>query len=207
MFPANTDLGGISGAKGLQMKLCDLFKEIESTRFQSRYMLFSGFKLVRKALSRDSTVGSLINEVRLNPSYASAVGERIVKLYAKHVDDAGSTFDIAVAAYLFCLYRTSQDLARVLSGYILEMGKLWWSVDLALHVRRNMELFNEPSKRNFNISGYATSMEDVSWPPRVVQRPTYEAILVGINGEELCNISGQFSVRSPQKTRTRMLSV
>lgn len=188
------------------MELHDLFEEIESPDFRSRFMIFSGFKLVRNALSRDPTIASLINEVRLNPSYAFVVGERIAVLYAKHVDHAGSAFDVAVAAYLFCLYRTSQDYAKAMSEFILEMGKLWWAVDLALRIRKNMEMFSEASKRNFNYSGFAVAMEDISWSPPVVQRPKSEEILVGVNGEELCNISGQSFVRSPQKTKTLVLS-
>jgi len=189
------------------MELQNLFEEIESPEFRSKFMIFSGFKLVRNALSMDPIVSLLRNEVLLNRSYTLSVCERILALYTVHADDAGSTFDIAVAAYLFCLYRTNQEYAKVMSEYILEVGKLWWSVDLALHIRRNMELFAEPSKRNFNLSGFTPANEDVSWSPPVVQKPIYEEILVGVNGEELWNMSGQLSVNSPQKTETVMHSV
>lgn len=189
------------------MELHDLFNEIESDAFQSRFMIFSGFRLVRNALSRDPTVKLLINEIRLNPQYDLAIAERIFVLYSIYRNDVGAAFDIAAAAYLLSLYLTNQDYAKAVSEYILEMGKLWWSVDLSLRIRRNMELFAEPSKRKFTYSGYAAANEHITWSPPVVQKPTYEAILVGVNGEELWNMSGQLSVSSPQKTETLMHSV
>lgn len=184
------------------MELLDLFEEIESTNFQSQYMIYSGFKLVRNALSRDPTIVSLINEVRLNPSDALAIVERILALYSKHVDDAGATFDIAIAAYLLCLYRTKQDFAKEMSEFVLKMGKLWWSVDLALHISRNMELFADPGKRYFNYFRSATPIKYTTWSALVKPMRMNENILFVVNGEERWNTSGQLSVRSPQKTKT-----
>ena len=188
------------------MELHDFFEDLESPEFRSKFMIFSGFKLVRKALSRDPKIVSLINEVRLKPSYALAVAKRISALYAKHVDDAGSAFDIAVAAYLYCLYKTDQHFANRMSIYVLQKGKLWWSVDLALHIKKNMEMFADPRKWSFKFHGVPTPTAHTSWAPRVKPMRMKENVAFIVNGEKLCNISGRFSVRSPQLTQTQMLS-
>ena len=201
------DLRLNSGVKGLQMELHEYFREIESTKFQSKFMIFSGFKLVRNALSRDKVIVSLINEARLNPAYIDAIGKRILFLSKENKDKPGSTFDIAVAAYLSCLFETDQHFAKRMSEFVLEMGKLWWSVDLALHISRNMELFADPGKRYFNYIREATPIEYTNWTTRVEASRMKENVPFLVNGEELCNMSGRFSVRSPQKTKTQMLSV
>ena len=201
------DLRLNSGAKGLQMELREYFRQIESAEFQSSFMIFSGFKLVRKALSRDKAIVSLINEARLNPAYIDAIGKRILFLSRENKDNPGATFDIAVAAYLSCLFETDQHFAKRMSEFVLQMGKLWWSVDLALHISRNMELFVDPGKRYFNYIREATPIEYTNWTTRVEPSRVKENVPFIVNGEELCNISGRFSVRSPQKTKTQMLSV
>ena len=121
------------------MELYDFFQDIESPEFQSRFMIFSGFRLVRKALSRDKTISSLINVVRLNPSFIDNIGKRILFLFAENKHKPGAAYDIAVAAYLYCLYMTDQHFANRMSVYVLQQGKLWWSVDLALHIKKNVE--------------------------------------------------------------------
>ena len=189
------------------MKLHDLFSEIESTEFQSRYMLFSGFKLLRKAMSRDRNIADLINEVLLNPTYTDIVGKQVLSLFAKHKDEPGSAFDVAVAAYLYCLYRTDPLFAKKMSEYILKKGKLWWSVDLALHISRHMKPFANPFKNSISYFGDTTPVENGKWISSGEATQMGAAVPFTINGEELCNISGQFSVRSPQKTRTQVLSV
>jgi len=186
------------------MKLCDLFKEIESTRFQSRYMLFSGFKLVRKAMSRDQTIAELINEVRLNPSYIDNVGKRILFLCAEYKDKPGATFDIAVAAYLYCLYMTNQHFANRMSEYVLQTGKLWWSVDLALHIKKNMEMIADAVNWNFM---YPTPTEYIGKSLSLQPIRLDENVSYIVYGAEKCNISGQFSVKSPQKISSPVRSV
>lgn len=188
------------------MELHELFEDIESPEFRSRFMIFSGFRLVRKALSRDPKVLSLINEMRLQPSIAHVVAKRISLLYAKHIDDAGSAFDIAVAAYLYCLYKTDQHFASRMSVYVLKQGKLWWSVDLALHIKKNMEMFTDLSKWRFKFYGVPTPTANTSWGVHVQPMNMKENAAYMVYGDKLCNISGRFSVRSPQLTQTQMLS-
>ena len=116
-----------------------IFEEIESADFQARYMIFSGFKLMRKALAREETVRLLIDEIRLNPSWSGDVSKRIHYLSASQNGRAGAAIDVAVAAYLYCLYQTDQRLAKLMSEYVLRLGKLWWSVDLALQITKNID--------------------------------------------------------------------
>ncbi len=118
------------------MSLSNYFTEIESEDFQSRFMIYSGFKLVRKALAREKNVASLINEMRLNSACIDEIGKRILSLCAENKDEPGAAYDIAVAAYLYCLYVTDQHFASRMSDYVLQLGKLWWSVDIALHIKR-----------------------------------------------------------------------
>ena len=188
------------------MELLDFFKEIESTSFQSKYMIYSGFKLVRKAISRDKTVASLINEARLYPAYIDDIGKRILFLCAENTDRPGATFDIAVATYLYCLYNTDQHFAKRVSEYVLQMGKLWWSVDLALHIKKNMAMFTDPVKWNFRFYGEPTPTENASWGADVLPMQMKENVAIVVNGERLCDISGRFSVRSRQLTQTQMRS-
>ena len=189
------------------MELHDLFEEIESPDFRSRFMIFSGFKLVRKALSRDKVIASLINEVRLNPSYIDSIGKRILFLCAEHKDRPGATFDVAVAAYLYSLYTTDQYFAKRMSEYILQLGKLWWSVDLALHIKKNMELFADPAKWNFKFYGEPTPTKYTDWSPRCQPMRLNDKVPFRINGEKRWNISGHYFVRSPQKTKALVHSV
>ncbi len=192
------------------MKLHEFFREIESTRFQSRYMLFSGFKLVRNALSKDQTLAALINETRRNHTYIDGIGTRILSLFVKHKDDPGASYDVAVAAYLFCLYRTDPLFAKKMGEHILEKGKLWWSVDLALHISRNMKPFAHLHKMHIHISDYAYPIQNSNWisqgePKRLNSAALSSAPIV--NGKYAWNISGQSPVNSPQKTKTLVLSV
>ena len=189
------------------MVLHDLFEEIESADFRSRFMIFSGFKLVRNALSRDKIIAALINEARLNPSYIDRIGKRILLLSTKNKDRPGATFDIAVAAYLYCLYHTDQHFAKRMSDFVLQTGKLWWSVDLALHIKKNMAVFTDPKRWNFSFFGDSTPTENASWGAHVQPSRMKENVAFIVNEEELCDISGRFSVRSRQMTRTQMLSV
>lgn len=189
------------------MKPSDFYEEIESLDFQSRFMIFSGFKLVRNALSRDLAIASLINEARLNPSYIDSIGKRILFLSADNKDRPGATYDIAVAAYLYCLYQVDQHFASRMSDYVLQMGKLWWSVDLALHIKKNMEMFADSSQLNFNFYVDSTPTKYTSWSPYVQHTRLHEGFPFIVNGEQRWNISGQFFVRSPQKTEALMHSV
>lgn len=189
------------------MTLSNFYEEIESADFQSRFMIFSGFKLVRNALSRDKAIALLINEVRLNPSYIDNIGKRILFLSAENKDRPGATFDIAVAAYLYCLYKTDQHYAKRMSEYVLQMGKLWWSVDLALHIKKNMEMFADLGKWNIKFYGDPTPIENTSWGAHVQPIRLNEHVPFIVNGEKRWNISGQYFVRSPQKTEILMHSV
>ena len=189
------------------MTIGDFYKEIESVSFQSRFMIFSGFKLVRSAMSRDKTIASLINEVRLNPPYIGCIGKRILFLSAENKDRPGATFDIAIAAYLYSLYMTDQHYAKRMSEFVLQMSKLWWSVDLALHITKNMEMFADLRMSNFKFYGDPTPTEYICWSSWDQPIRFIEDDPIIVNGEELWNMSGQLSVNSPQKTETVMHSV
>lgn len=189
------------------MTLSKFYEEIESADYQSRFMIFSGFKLVRNALSRDKAIASLINEARLNPSYIDNIGKRILFLSAENKDRPGASFDIAIAAYLYCLYQTDQYFAKRMSEYVLQMGKLWWSVDLALHIKKNMELFADSGNWQFEFYGHPTPIHNLNWRLRGQPVTLNDTVQFTINGGEQCNISGQFSVSSPLKTRIPMRSV
>ncbi len=188
------------------MTLSNFYEEIESAHFQSRFMIFSGFKLVRNALSRDKVIVALINETRLNPSYIDRIGKRILFLSTENKDRPGATFDIAVAAYLYCLYNTDQHFAKRMSEYVLQIGKLWWSVDLALHIKKNMEIFADPGKWTFKFYGDPTPTENASWGAHAQPTQLNEVTPI-VNGKYTWNIYGQSPVSSPQKTRTLVLSV
>ena len=188
------------------MELYDFFQDIESPEFRSRFMIFSGFKLVRKALSRDKTISSLINVVRLNPSFIDNIGKRILFLFAENKHKPGAAYDIAVAAYLYCLYMTDQHFANRMSVYVLQQGKLWWSVDLALHIKKNMEIFADPGKWTFKFYGDPTPTENASWGTHVQPTQLNEVPPI-VSGKYTWNISGQLPVSSPQKTKTLALSV
>ncbi|MCY3831917.1 MAG: hypothetical protein OXG85_02800 [Chloroflexi bacterium] len=189
------------------MELHDNFEEIESPDFRARYMIFSGFKLVRNALSREKAIASLINEARLNPSYIDNIGKRILFLSAENKDRPGASFDVAIAAYLYCLYQTDQYFAKRMSEYVLQMGKLWWSVDLALFIKKNMELFADSGNWQFEFYGHPTPIHNLNWRLRGQPETLNDTVQFTINGAEQCNISGQLYVNSPQKTRSPAPSV
>lgn len=189
------------------MELHDLFEEIESPEFRARFMIFSGFKLVRNALSRDPRVALIINAVRLTPSYVDDIGKRVLFLSAENKDSPGASFDIAIAAYLYCLYQTDQFFAKRMSEYILQLGKLWWSVDLSLYIKRNMEMFADPRKWNFRFTGDLTQTEYTSWSPHTQPLRLNESVPFIVNGKKRWNTFGHLSVISPQKTKTLVHSV
>ena len=189
------------------MTLGKFYEKIESADFQSRFMIFSGFKLVRNALARDKAIASLINEVRLNPSYIDNIGKRILFLSAENMDRPGASFDVAIAAYLYCLYQTDQYFAKRMSEYVLQMGKLWWSVDLALFIKKNMEMFADPRKSKFRFTGDLTQTEYTSWSPHTQPLHLNENVPFIVNGKIRWNTFGHLSVTSPQKTKTLVHSV
>lgn len=196
-----------SGVKGLRMLLSDFYKVIEGADFQSRFMILSGFSLVRNALSRHPSVQKLISEIRLCPLHIDNVGKRILLLCSENKDRPGATYDIAIAAYLYCLYHSDQYFAKRMSEYVLQLGKLWWATDLALHIKKNMELFGDSSNWQLKFYEHATQTDDLDWNLRDKTKRLTDNVQAIVNGEGLCDTSGQYSVNSPLKIRSPEHSV
>ena len=119
------------------MTLNEYMSKIESLEFQIQFSVVGGLRILRLAMSQNPTLVSLIDELRDNSSYAKRVFERIALLLRKVENETRLSLDESIAAYLFCLAEVDPVIAYRASLRILEYGGLWWSVQLAHHVKEN----------------------------------------------------------------------
>ncbi len=118
------------------MSLSNYFAEIESLEFQVQFSVISGFKILQLAMQQQPTLVKLMSEMRRDTRLAAAVSDRI-KLLLKKVDsETQLSYDESIAAYLFCLAQVDLLTTYRASWHILEQGGLWWSVQLALWVKK-----------------------------------------------------------------------
>ena len=117
------------------MTLSAYFEEMETLSFQTQFSVMSGLEVLRLAFSYDSTIKNLIAELNGNHSLIQEIFARIKYLLPKAATTTELSYDESIAAYLFCLSRVDLAAARDASNLILMTGGLWWSVQLALHIK------------------------------------------------------------------------
>ncbi|MCY4071749.1 MAG: hypothetical protein OXG60_10650 [Chloroflexi bacterium] len=117
------------------MSLCKYVKEIESLRFQIQFSVVGGMEILQLAMEQQPTLVALRSEISKNAQSADAVFERIVVLLTKVETETQLSYDESIAAYLFCLFKEKPISAYRASWRIIEHGGLWWSVQLAHHVK------------------------------------------------------------------------
>ena len=119
------------------MSLDKYFRQIETLEFQAQYSIYSSFSLVRMAMSEDDVLKQLIEELAHDDprSHIKAVHRRIKYLLPKAATTTELSYDESIAAYLFCLSQVDLAAARDASNLVLMTGGLWWSVQLALHIK------------------------------------------------------------------------
>ena len=117
------------------MTLSAYFEEMETLPFQTQFSVISGLEVLRLAFSYDSTIKNLIAELNGNHSLTQGICERIKYLLPKAATATELSYDESIAAYLFCLSRVDLAAARDASNLVLMTGGLWWSVQLALHIK------------------------------------------------------------------------
>ena len=117
------------------MTLSTYFEEMETLSFQTQFSVISGLEVLRLALSYDSTIKNLITELNGNPVLTQEIFARIKYLLPKAAATTELSYDESIAAYLFCLSRVDLATALDASNLVLMTGGLWWSVQLALHIK------------------------------------------------------------------------
>lgn len=117
------------------MSLCRYVKEIESLEFQIQFSVIGGMEILQLALQRHPTLVSLRSEVAEKRDVEDAVFNRIVLLLGMIESETQISLDESIAAYLFCLFKEKPISAYRASWRILDYGGLWWSVQLAHHVK------------------------------------------------------------------------
>ena len=117
------------------MSLCKYVKEIESLRFQIQFSVVGGIEILQLAMERHPTLVALRSEISNSAESADAAFERIVLLLTRVEAETQLSYDESIAAYLFCLFREKPLTAYRASWRILDHGGLWWSVQLAHHVK------------------------------------------------------------------------
>ena len=118
------------------MSVSDYFDKIESVAFQAEFAVLSGFRAFRKSLEHTEIIKSLIDAAFAQDGGAMDLYDRIELLLTRIEGGSGAEYDVAIAAYLFCLQSVEPALAQQLSSRVLQKGGLWWTVDLALHIAR-----------------------------------------------------------------------
>ena len=117
------------------MSLCKYVKEIESLEFQIQFSVIGGMEILLLAMQRHPTLVSLRSEVAEKKDIEDAVFNRIVLLLGMIESETQLSLDESIAAYLFCLFKEKPISAYRASWRILDYGGLWWSVQLAHHVK------------------------------------------------------------------------
>ena len=117
------------------MTLSAYFEEMETLSFQTQFSVISGLEVLRLAFSYDSTIKNLIADLNGNPVLTQEILARIKYLLPKAATTTELSYDESIAAYLFCLSRVDLAVALDASNLILMTGGLWWSVQLALHIK------------------------------------------------------------------------
>ena len=90
------------------------------------------------AMSEDDVLKQVIEELAYDDperNNIKAVHRRIKYLLPKAATATELSYDESIAAYLFCLSRVDLAVARDASHLVLMTGGLWWSVQLALHIK------------------------------------------------------------------------
>ena len=121
------------------MSLCKYDKEIESLAFQIQFSVVGGMNILRLAMDQHPTLNALRSEMRRQPALAETVLERIELLLSKVETETQLSYDESIAAYLFCLSKENPLLADGACWRILEVGGLFWSVQLALRIQREAQ--------------------------------------------------------------------
>ncbi len=115
------------------------FREIESLQFQIQFSVVGGFNILQLAMERSQTLLELRLAIAEDAKLARKIHERIALLLSKVETETQLSYDESIAAYLFCLFKESPAAAKAASKIILEHGGLWWSVQLAVYVRQQMQ--------------------------------------------------------------------
>lgn len=117
------------------MTLSAYFEEMETLSFQTQFSVISGLEVLRLAFSYDSTIKNLIAELNGSPVLIQGIFARIRYLLPKAAITTELSYDESIAAYLFCLSQVDLAAALDASNLVLMTGGLWWSVQLALHIK------------------------------------------------------------------------
>jgi len=115
------------------MSLAKDFETIESLEFIVQFSVLSGFSSLLRAFAQDETLEGLRSKLSAQPDACQSVANHINQVLTKSDVEL---YDESVAAYLFCLSQANQALAMKASEEILEIGRLWWSVQLAMRIVR-----------------------------------------------------------------------
>ena len=147
------------------MTLSAYFEEMETLSFQTQFSVISGLEVLRLAFSYDSTIKNLIAELNGNHSLIQEIFARIKYLLPKAATTTELSYDESIAAYLFCLSRVDLAAARDASNLVLMTGGLWWSVQLALHIKDYVNQITDSITTSYKASMHvfeATSEWEVS---------------------------------------------
>ena len=117
------------------MSLCKYVREIESLEFQIQFSVIGGIEILQLAMERHPTLIALRSEIMQSEDLADTVFRRILQLLGKVETEMNLSYDESIAAYLFSLFKEKPILAYRASWRILDFGGLWWSVQLAHHVK------------------------------------------------------------------------
>lgn len=112
------------------------FETVESLEFIVQFSVLSGFATLLWAFANDVTVEALRSKLNGRPDACQSVANRINQVLAKSDVEL---YDESIAAYLFCLWKADLSIAHKASERILETGGLWWSVQLALHIIKELQ--------------------------------------------------------------------
>jgi hypothetical protein len=117
----------------------EIFQIIESTAFEARLGIASGFTLFEKILKDEPAIQVLL-EVPAEKIHF--VHSRLLSLVVKEYNNRiySNPYDTAMAAYLWVLSKRDPKLARDVIEYILPMRDLWWSMLLTKHLAKEYDI-------------------------------------------------------------------
>jgi hypothetical protein len=119
----------------MTMNLSKVFEKIESVRFAIDFTVISGFNIFQIALEENKTLRQLVSALKRKPGHKDRVLERLIALLqADHAREFQHPNDVALAAYLFVLYKADTAMAYSVAEMLLGYQNLWWARRLAEHI-------------------------------------------------------------------------
>jgi len=123
----------------MSREILDIFKDVESSETSNLLSLSSGTRVFLEMLSELPVSSKLLTLLR-DKENAQSLISRVAELVDMHVDlSYRNPHDIALAIYLWSLWRVDKRFADLVIGWILETPNTWWSYLIAQMIWKKMD--------------------------------------------------------------------